>query len=349
MKILFQLKKLSILVCFLAACNSASTPTPSPTQIPIIEVTSTPIVEQTLQLGNSHNMIYHEALGKVVLINGGPEEGKNSEEPIELWTWDGNQWSLLDSKDSDPRWRNFASVTYDSDRDVLVLYGGLTAEHEYQDTWEWNGRSWTKFPVEGPGLREGAGMTYDAKNKKTLLFGGAQSGNMMNDLWEWNGSQWSQISNSGPSPRFPAGFVHDSARENVLLFGGHSFDGNTFATFGDTWIWDGKAWSQIEVDAPSARDGARAIFNPLTNNVILFGGAEITNTVKNLNDMWEWDSSQWSQLEVQTPPARVHPIMTFDANRGVIVMTGGSNGLGAILSDTWEWDGTTWVCKAGCN
>jgi len=341
--------KYILFLCFLTACGSAPTPTPTPTQIPTVEQTSTPIVEPTLQLGNWHDMIYHEGLGKVVLINGGPETEKNSQDPIELWTWNGISWTMLKIDENGPRWRNFASVTYDSDRDVLVMYGGLTSEHEYQDTWEWNGREWTKFPVEGPGVRESASMTYDAKNKKVLLFGGAQSGDMMNDLWEWNGSQWSQVATAGPTPRFPAGFVYDFANENVLLFGGHTFDGNTFTTFGDTWIWDGKTWIQIEVDAPSARDGARTIFNPLTNNVILFGGAEITNTVKNLNDMWEWDGSLWNQLEVESPPARVHPIMAFDANRQVIVMTGGSNGPGAILSDTWEWDGVTWTCKAGCN
>jgi hypothetical protein len=229
------------------------------------------------------------------------------------------------------------------------MYGGLTSEQEYQDTWEWNGRQWTKFPVEGPGLRESAGMTYDVKRQRVILFGGAQSGNMMNDLWEWNGSQWSQISTEGPSPRFPAGFVYDSAQENILLFGGHSFENQEITTYGDTWAWDGTTWTQIEVRGPSARDGAHAIFDPLLNNVFLFGGAEITDTIRNLNDTWAWDGSQWIEINVQGPPARVHPILAFDANRGVLVMTGGSNGPGAILSDTWEWDGVNWICKAGCN
>ena len=348
MRALFQLKKLIILVCFLAACSSPPTPTPSPTQIPTAEITSTPIAEPTLQLGNWHDMIFHEQLGRVVLINGGPETGKNLEDPIELWAWDGTEWSLLIADENGPRWRNFASVTYDSNRDVLILYAGVTVEKEYQDTWEWNGQTWNQFPVEGPGLREGAGMAYDAKREKVILFGGSQSGDMMNDLWEWDGSQWSQISTEGPSPRFPAGFVYDSAREYVLLFGGHSFENQTFKTFGDTWTWDGITWTQIEIQGPSPRDGARAVFDPLLNNIFLFGGAEITNNVKNLNDTWIWNGNQWSQLDVQAPPARVHPILAFDSNRGVIVMTGGSNGPGATLSDTWEWDGTSWICKMEC-
>lgn len=345
MKTSLKLTGLIILFCLLTGCGS---PTPPPTQIPTIEPTPQPTAEPSLQLGNWHNMIYHKGIGQIVLINGGPETGKNPEDPIELWTWDGTEWSLLIADENGPRWRNFASVTYDSNRDVLVLYGGLIAEKEYQDTWEWNGETWSQLPVEGPGLRESAAMTYDAKNQKVILFGGAQSGTMMNDLWEWDGNQWSQTSTNGPSPRFPAGFVYDAARENILLFGGHSFDGQAFTTYGDTWVWNGKAWTQLEVNAPSARDGARGIYIPTLENIFLFGGAEIASNIKNLNDTWTWDGTAWEQLETDGPPARVHPIMAFDPNREVVVMTGGSNGPNATLSDTWEWDGTSWFCKSGC-
>jgi hypothetical protein len=82
--------------------------------------------------------------------------------------------------------------------------------------------------------------------------------------------------------------------------------------------------------------------------VFLFGGAEITSNVKNLNDTWLWNGKQWEQMEVDGPPERVHPAMAFDAKRGVTVLTGGSNGPGDILEDTWEWDGGKWVCINGC-
>jgi len=103
--------KYILFLCFLTACGSAPTPTPTPTQIPTVEQTSTPIVEPTLQLGNWLDMIYHEGLGKVVLINGGPETEKNSQDPIELWTWNGISWTMLKIDENGPRWRNFASVT----------------------------------------------------------------------------------------------------------------------------------------------------------------------------------------------------------------------------------------------
>lgn len=330
----------------LTACTPKAAPTVSLTLLPTPQPTATEIV--SLTLGNWHDLIYHEQMGRVLLVNGGPENGKSPADPIELWSWGDGHWSLLSADLKGPRWRNFASVAYNSKRNVLVLYGGLTADQDFKDTWEWDGENWTQFTVEGPGLREGAGMTYDSKRDRVILFGGAQSGKMMNDTWEWDGVQWTNVSNEGPSPRFPAGFVYDAAHQNILLFGGHSFSTQGYTTYADTWTWDGVGWKQVTTEGPSARDGARAIFVPTSDHVLLFGGAEIDSTVTNLNDTWIWDGVLWDQMDIQGPPARVHPAMAFDESRGMIVMTGGSNGPNATLSDTWELDGESWVCVDGC-
>ena len=156
----------------LIAC---ATPTPVPTQAPTITPTVEVVTDNSLHLGNWHDMFYHEELEHVILVNGGPESGKPGTDPLELWSWNGRQWSLLSADPSGPHWRNFASSAYDSNRDVLVLYGGLTEEKNYNDTWEWDGETWTQFPVEGPGSRESAGMTFDESRNKVVLFGGAQS------------------------------------------------------------------------------------------------------------------------------------------------------------------------------
>jgi len=339
-------RSMLLLVIALTACG----PTVTPTLSPALLSTSQPIptANVSLELGYWHDMVYHEKAGQVVLVNGGPENGKSLTAPVELWGWDGKQWSLLSADPNGPRWRNFTSVTYDSKRKVIVLYGGLTAEQDFEDTWEWDGKRWTQLTVEGPGPRESAGMAYDSKRERVVLFGGAQLSKAMNDTWEWDGFQWTKVSTEGPTARFPAGFAYDAARQNVMLFGGHTFDNQGFTTYADTWIWDGMVWEEIESEGPSARDGARAIFLPSSYQILLFGGAEIDTSVTNLNDTWLWDGAQWKQVKVEGPPARVHPALAFDESRKVVVMTGGSNGPNVILSDTWEWDGQSWVCVARC-
>jgi len=328
----------------LTAC-SATTPPPSRPLPP-----STPSETPSLTPGIWYDLIYHEQVERVVLVNGGPEEGKPSTDPLELWSWDGEKWSLLSADPEGPRWRNFASVTYDSDRKVLVLYGGLQSEDQnFEDTWEWDGTDWTQRATHGAGPRESAGMTYDSEREKVVLFGGAQSGRLMHDTWEWDGNEWTQVSTEGPSARFPAGFVYDKSHQNAVLFGGHTFEAQEIRTFGDTWTWDGVIWIEATTVGPSPRDGADAVFMPNSEQVLLFGGAEIDSAVTPLNDTWLWDGNQWNQLEVEGPPARVHPAMAFDALRGKVVMTGGSNAPGKILTDTWEWNGDRWACILGCN
>jgi hypothetical protein len=81
-------------------------------------------------------------MGQVVLVNGGPENGKSPTALVELWGWNGVQWILLSADPNGPRWRNFASVAYDSNRKTLVLYGGLPPEQDFKDTWEWDGSTW---------------------------------------------------------------------------------------------------------------------------------------------------------------------------------------------------------------
>jgi hypothetical protein len=293
-------------------------------------------------------MFYHEPGGRIMLVNGGPENGKPASDPLELWTWDGSQWSIFSMDPNGPRWRNFASIAYNSTRNVLVLYGGVTREQNYSDTWEWDGKAWKRFTVEGPGLREAAGMTYDSKRDRIVLFGGSQNGRMMNDTWEWDGTSWINVSSEGPSPRFPAGFTYDPVNGYVLLFGGHNLEGQAGTTFGDTWTWDGANWQEVSTTGPSARDGARTVFIPTDGKVLLFGGVEMTPVIASLNDTWVWNVTQWERVDVQGPFPRTHAAMAYDEARNVVVMTGGSNGPGSILRDTWEWDGDIWYCKDGC-
>jgi hypothetical protein len=285
----------------------------------------------------------------VVLVNGGPETGKPDTDPLELWGWDGAAWSALKAGPAGPRWRNFASLAYDSGRRVLVLYGGLQSEtRQFVDLWEWDGVTWTQHTGDGPGPRESAGMAYDAARGEVVLFGGAQSGRMMNDTWAWDGEQWRQLADAGPPARFPAGFAYDPAREHILLFGGHAVNQRGFTTFGDTWAWDGAAWQALADTGPAPRDGARMVFDPQTQRMLLFGGAQVAESVKYLTGTWMWDGAQWQEARVASPTGRVHPAMALDTARGRVVMAGGSNAPGVLLPDVWEWDGQQWSCARGC-
>lgn len=308
-------------------------------------------VSPVLQAGQWSAMVYHEGLGQIVLINGGPERGKPTDEPLELWAWDGETWTLL--ANNGPVWRNWAGVAYDSGRDVLVVHGGLQQERRFDETWEWDGQTWMMYDGSGPHGREGAGMVYDSGRDKVVLYGGAIDGSeIVGDTWEWDGQTWTQVATSGPPARFPAGTGYDPIRQQVVVYGGHDVrTSEEIPFFGDFWAWDGLAWQELPLTAPNPgiRVATSLVFDPVSAQLLMFGGADLEMF---RTDLWGWDGTQWTLLSEDTgmPPRSGFNIVAYDAARGVYVLFGGVDRPGGVVVDeTWEWDGALWVCAAGCD
>jgi hypothetical protein len=330
-------------------------PAPSATPAPA-EAQASPTAPASLVPGIWHDMVYHERLGQVVLVNSGPLLGnvvgqnRPPDDPLDVWGWSGDGWELLSRDPAGPAWRLFAAVTYDAGRGVLVLYGGLQPPAQtFEDTWTWDGDTWTRHAVPGPGPREGPGLAYDSGRGRVVLFGGARGDEALGDTWEWDGAAWAQAAGDGPSPRFPGGFVYDAARGVTLLAGGHRVTPIRFETYGDTWTWDGAAWTEWTGDGPAPRDGARAIFDPQRGRVLLFGGIQIEPSVRFFADTWAWDSAAWTEVSAGGPPGRGHHALAYDPVRDEVLVYGGSDGPGPRLrGDTWRFNGEGWRCVAVC-
>lgn len=355
-------------LCLLASCApTASTPsaeaTPAPSQ-PTLTLTPTtsptaspspkPAIatsdpDATLTSGQWTYLFYHDELEQVILVNGGPERGKPADDPLELWGWDGTRWSLIAVAENGPTWRNFAGAAYDSDRDVLVIHGGLqNPSIKFAETWEWDGTGWTQYTVPGPGLREGALMAYDAARRQTLLFGGAVDLEIKGDTWAWDGSQWTLLTIDGPAARFPGGMVFDPVRAEVLITSGHFADtSGSFIDYGDLWAWNGAAWRELawSGDSPGHRTHTGLVYDPQTENILLFGSG--LETFK--SDVWSWDRAGWTLVPTSGMPDRSGHGVAYDEVRDVFVLFGGVDRPGGkALSDTWEWDRTAWICKENC-
>ncbi|MCA1657136.1 MAG: hypothetical protein LC713_05435 [Actinobacteria bacterium] len=125
----------------------------------------------------------------------------------DTWTWNGTTWANV-SPASSPQARAEASMAWDGDE--IVLFGGRTQplpgrDAPLDDTWTWNGTTWTPQPAAGPGPRWGAGMVFDKPLVDTagltvnsaVLFGGklqqapppgGPAGVYYNDTWRWTGT-----------------------------------------------------------------------------------------------------------------------------------------------------------------
>src|SRR4030042_669875 len=91
------------------------------------------------------------------------------------------------------------------------------------------------------------------------------------------------------------------------------------------------------VDSPSPRHGARMIYDPVNQRVLLFGGAKFDNRYTFYNDMWAFDTASrgWTRVEAPTgPQGRLNHNLAYDTDRHQIILFRGFGGSGR-RGDTW--------------
>src|SRR5262249_46353634 len=59
------------------------------------------------------------------------------------------------------------------------------------------------------------------------------------------------------------------------------------------------------------------------------------------NDTWVLNGTTWSRVATTGPSPRIAAVAA--ALNGKVVLFGGYDAIGQVLSDTWTWDGTRWT------
>ena len=293
-------------------------------------------------------MAYDPATNQLVLF--GSNNGNST------WVWSGTAWTQVDdsgdpgcasSCTNSPPNKNTFGMAYDPASRAIIVFGS----NGYNDTWAWNGTSWTQVadggspgcttncPNSPPGAY-GTQMAYDAATGQMVDFGGgADYSNSppdlnYNDTWILsyrNGIySWAQVDDSGSlgctvtCPNSPPGrnvgqMVYDPATEQLVLWGGEVNAGQANGT-NATWLWNGTTWNQVD-DANGTAAGC---------------------------------GESWPVLHScpASPPARVGHGMAYDPALSEVVVFGGMNLFGhQEYNDTWGWNGTVWTqldANPGC-
>lgn len=161
-------------------------------------------------------------------------------------------------------------------------------------------------------------------------------------------SPWTMLS-SGPSARDLPAVAYDEQRHVVVMFGGSAFDAADNGTsLDDLWEWNGATWtnrtpSPRPTSWPPARSEAVAGYDSARHRVVIFSGMVLGSVGPQLNDVWEWDGTAWtnrtpSPLPTTWPPDDAEQVGAFDAQRGRLVVWDGGRRL-------WELDpaSATWT------
>ncbi len=137
-------------------------------------------------------MCYAETLNTCVLFGGvTPVSGAMS---TATWLWNGTAWTQANVFGSPPPARYDASMTFDPTRGVCILHGGVTAGSiVLDDTWEFDGATWTLVSTGAPGQRRRASMAFDRHRGTNVLYGGSNAlaggvSTILGDTWTYGPS-----------------------------------------------------------------------------------------------------------------------------------------------------------------
>ncbi|MGH9077861.1 MAG: Kelch repeat-containing protein [Acidimicrobiales bacterium] len=275
-------------------------------------------------------------------------------------TWD----ALSPSGASVPAPRQGGAMAYDGATGQVVLFGGLSGNGILlNDTWLWNGTSWTRAqPTTSPAPTQGAAMAYDDNLRELILFGGETQPSrsdapavVSNQTWAWNGQSWYLIATPvAPPARMGATMgTYDGGSGQFVLFGGTAIDtAGAGRLLDDTWTFDGSAWTlRGPGSTPPPRSAAVSSWDPEAGGLVLFGGAvsqgpspgQPEGVTTWLADTWTWDGQTWAQVATPvSPPARSGATLSYDGDLHAGVLFGGQ-GAGGPASDTWTFNGSAWV------
>lgn len=233
----------------------------------------------------------------LILLHGGAVGTRQANGQIdwkpsaETLTFDGKAWKTVAT--TGPRPRDHHAMIFDSRRNKFVLYGGSDADPSgrseyFGDTWEGDGKGWSRVAVDGPPARCHHAMAYDPVRGQTVLVGGYGPNGPDGKTWIWDGKSWSVAAQGGPGWLSGCRMAFDEALGKLVLVGGDTREGLSTKT----WGWDGKSWSVLSEGGPPGRTVHALAYDPENKRLVLFGGA----TPDPVGDLWEFKEGKWHKL-----------------------------------------------------
>lgn len=197
-------------------------------------------------------------------------------------------------------------------------------------------------------------MTYFPSDHDVIMFGGLSATTYNQDTWTLTKHNWTEVvSNAGctsttcPSVRAGAMIAYYAPLHAVLLFGGFFAVLGFVAAFNDTWLFYGGAWHNVTATAgaaPAPRYLAAMSWDPLDNDVVLFGGALASGTTVDdtwvFNGTWHNVTSTVKSLSTAGYPTARAGMAISASPSGYLLMFGGESPSGTVL-----WDNPTSGCS----
>jgi hypothetical protein len=276
----------------------------------------------------------------------------------------GEKWST----DSPPV-RYGQSAFYDSVTNSIFIFAGAhSSSLLFHDYWQGTGvlgstnLNWVHPVTTGtpPSPRYGHTGLYDSASNRMMVFGGATgTTTCVNDYrvlsyanTQGGSPSWISITPTGSTPpvRSHQSAVFVAQTNQLIIFGGYNCQ-STY--YNDVWVLNNAndtsttpSWTLLQPAGtpPTARECASAIYDPTTNEMIVYGGDRGGTPA---GDIWILSSANgsggtpaWSQLTPsnQGPGIRSGHSATYDSTNNIMTIYAGYNGTN-VLADAWTLSG----------
>ncbi len=303
-----------------------------------------------------HSAVYDPVRGRMVIF-GGCDGYSSLDDAWELSLVGTPAWASLMPANPPPPGRSGHTTIHDPVRDRMVVFGGSNALGHLDEVWvlslagtpTWSALTPTGTP---PAARSDHSAIYDPVRNRMVVFGG-YGDVYLNDVWVLSLADppaWTMLLPTGTPPGTRAwhSAVYDPIRDRMVVFGGHGA-----GYLSDVWalsLGNPPAWLALAPTGtpPSARLGHRAIYDPVRDRMVVFGGSEVSGDY--VDDVWALSlagTPAWAGLTpTGTPPgARWGHSAIYDPARDRMLVFGGSgprNDVWALsLAGTPSWQAQT--------
>jgi len=252
----------------------------------------------------------------------------------ETWTLSLTDTPVWTSLFPYPPGRYNATSIYDPARGRMIMFGGAGNYPVYfNDVWELAlgaAPEWNEISPAGtlPLAQYEFSAIYDSARDRMVVFGGHTAANRVWALSLAGTPAWTELATTGGPPIGRTGntTIYDPARDRLVIFGGSG----AITALNDIWVLPLSTlqWQQLSPigTLPSARQGHTAIYDPVRDRMLVYGGNTEDYGVS--NETWELTFSgtpAWNLLVPAGPSPRsasTHSAV-YDSKRDRMVIFGG--------------------------
>ncbi len=286
-------------------------------------------------------LVYDESSGMVMLFGGHGESRATLFGTT--WGFDGAAWQVLTDEAHGPGARSGHALTYDRLGQRVLLFGGCTTYGTFSctelrnDTWVWDGASWTELPpAPEPAPRRFHALAFDTNRGLAYLFGGqGDGGAVFGDLWSFDGSRWRQqptdlrVSAAGlDNPSIALGHDPVLGQDLAVLW-------SVFSAELRTLLGTKTGWQLVETGPPP--HWGPLVYDPASEGLLLVSATDWTFT--RATTTWAWNGSSWVDTGETLPPLAAFGAA---ADPTGVLLFGGRSADTVTSTGAWRWDGAGW-------